>query len=222
MSALKLKVSGVCLGLLFVPCPLLVAASVYAQSLDGEPLIDFQHQWAHIKYQLPETGREAAYSRLYAQIKRARIAHPDRADLWTWEAIVLANEAGARHSLASIKMLGEAKELLEKAIVIRPDAALAYAFLGDLYHNMPGWPVGFGSDRKAGHYLKKALNIAPNSLDGNYFMGMYLRDRKHFSEAIPYLQRAMHAPPRPGMSVADTGRKADAARLLRHLRNMRH
>jgi len=195
---------------------LLLAPEPLAQVEVGDSLAALRHTWAHIKYQLPETQRETAYARLHARARRIRTAHPDYASLWIWEAIILANEAGEKHSLASIQMIKKAKLLLEKAISIHPnaDAGLAYGFLGNLYHSMPGWPIGFGDERKAEYYLKKALAIEPNGLDENYFAGIYMRDGKRFAEAVFYFRHALHAPPRPGMDVADAGRKADAARLL--------
>jgi len=198
-----------------------VISIAHAAAGEQEGVAGLRREWAHIKYQLPAVQREAAYARLYTRSERVRKAHPSDASTWIWEAVILANEAGEKHSLASIPMIKKAKHLLEKAISIRPDAeaGLAYAFLGDLYHSMLGWPLGFGSNTKAEYFLRKALNIAPNSLDGNYFMAIYLRDQGRLTKAIPYFRRAIQAPPRSGMHVADAGRKANAASLLRHVMN---
>ena len=56
-------------------------------------------------------------------------------------------------------------------------AALALAVsLGTLYHRVPGFSVGFGSDRKAKEYLEKAVAINPDGIDRNYFYGEFLYD----------------------------------------------
>ncbi len=195
---------------------LMLAYTVQAASGAAFTLADIRHEWAHIKYQLPVAQREAAYARLHGLAREMRMAHPADASMWLWEAIILANEAGEKHSLASVQMIRQAKSLLEKALSISPNAGdgLACAFLGNLYHSMPGWPVGFGDNARAEYYLRKALAIAPGSLDTNYFMGSFLLDRKHLIDAAAYLKKALDAPPRPGMDVADAGRKADAARKL--------
>ncbi len=180
-------------------------------------LVEIKREWAQIKYRLPPPRRAAAFARLRLRIEDMRRRRPGDACLWLWNAVVLANEAGARHAFSSIGMIRKARIMLEKAIAIDPqaDGGLAQAFLGDLYHSMPPWPLGFGDDNTAGAYLRRALRIAPRSLDANYFMGTFLFDNKHFAQAAVYLRRALKAPPRPGLEVADAGRKADAARLLR-------
>jgi len=200
---------------------LLFVSQVYAQPAiyAGSGIrstADLGRAWAHAKYHLPAVQRQEAYAHLYVVAGRMRKAHSGDAALWIWEAIILANEAGEKHSLASISMIKQAKRLLEQSLSLAPAASnsLTYAFLGNLYHKMPGWPIGFGNDAKAEYYLRKALTIKPNGLDENYFMGIYLMDKKRFSDAVIYLRKAIDAPPRPGMDVADVGRKADAVMLL--------
>jgi len=209
------KTTGPFRWFLFTAC-LFFASNAYAEPVTYLSAADLRHAWAHIKYQLPAGQREEAYARLNAIARRMRMAHPDDVSLWTWEAIILANEAGEKHSLASVQMIKRTKHLIEKSLSLAPDAenSLAYAFLGNLYHEMPGWPIGFGNDARAEYYLRKALAIRPDGLDENYFMGSYLRDKKRFSGAISHLRKAIDALPRPGMEVADTRRKADAAILL--------
>ena len=52
----------------------------------------------------------------------------------------------------------------------------AYTSLGTLYHKLPGFPIAFGSDKKARMYLEKALQISPDAIDPNYFYGEFLYD----------------------------------------------
>ena len=55
--------------------------------------------------------------------------------------------------------------------------------------------------------LQKALALNPQGIDPNYFFGEYLVETRHADEAIPYLERALQAAPRPGRQVADSGRR---------------
>ena len=37
--------------------------------------------------------------------------------------------------------------------------AAAYNALGMLYHKVPGWPISFGSNKKARDYFEKAIAL---------------------------------------------------------------
>ena len=50
--------------------------------------------------------------------------------------------------------------------------------------------------------------------DPNYFYAEYLVETGRRADAVPYLERALAAPPRPGRQVADEGRRAEARQLL--------
>jgi tetratricopeptide (TPR) repeat protein len=90
----------------------------------------------------------------------------------------------------------------------------AYTSLGTLYHKMPGWPIAFGSDKKARQYLEKALQISPAAIDPNYFYGEFLYDDGDYADALRYLEIAQKAAPRPGREIADAGRQAEISALM--------
>jgi len=118
--------------------------------------------------------------------------------------------------LGALALAKESKADLEKAISINGDALLgsAYTSLGALYFNVPGWPVGFGDDKKAEKLLKQALTLNPSGIDSNYFYADYLISEKKYAQAREYLLKAQQAPARPGRSVADAGRKQEIAAKL--------
>jgi len=89
--------------------------------------------------------------------------------------------------------------------------------LGTLYAKVPGWPVGFGDERKAEALLLKALQINPNGIDPNYFYGEFLRDQGDTAKARLYLLRARKATPRPGRELADQGRQSEISAVLKSL-----
>ena len=93
----------------------------------------------------------------------------------------------------------------------------AYTALGALYYKVPGWPIGFGNDRKAKDYLDRALAIAPGAVDVNYFYGDFMLEQGEKAKARAFLEKALQAPARPGRADEDQGRKreieAELARL---------
>jgi len=203
--------------LLPVSLLILAAPSPCAEPATDAALAAVQKAWAHIKYQLPKNQRKAAFHKLYARTKQIRITHTGKAGPLLWEGIILSDYAGERGGLRALQMIKRSRDLFEKALKINPDVShgAAYTQLGMLYYEVPDWPLGFGDMDKARSLLKKGLSLSPNGLDANYFMGKFLLRQKKYREAARYFQRAMHAPARPAMPVADAGRKADTARLLR-------
>ncbi len=195
---------------------LLLAPIPMARAGLDDSLAALQHQWAHIKYQLPKNQRQAAFRKLHARAKQIRITHAGKAGPLLWEGIILTDYAGERGGLRALQMIKRSRGLFEKALKINPDVShgAAYTQLGILYYEVPGWPLGFGDMDKARSLLKKGLSLSPDGLDANYFMGKFLLRRKQYREAARYFQRAMHAPARPAMPVADAGRKSDAKSML--------
>jgi Tfp pilus assembly protein PilF len=115
--------------------------------------------------------------------------------------------------------LGPAKEARAKfeAALAMDENALegsAHTSLGTLYHKVPGFPIAFGSDKKARMHLEKALKISPNAIDPNYFYGEFLYDEGEYAQALKHLETALKAPPRPGREIADAGRQQEIKALI--------
>jgi len=134
--------------------------------------------------------------------------------------VVRASEAGAKGGLGGLKLAKAARRLLLAAEKIDPEALDGdiYVTLGALYTQAPGWPIAFGDKKKAERYLKRALALHPDHIDPNYFYGDWLMRRHRYGDAIPYLERALAAPPRPGRPVADAGRRALVEKALERAR----
>lgn len=90
----------------------------------------------------------------------------------------------------------------------------AYTSLGALYYQVPGWPLSFGDDDRAEHYLRRGLAVNPEGLDSLYFWGDYLHEQGRDEEARKALRQALAAAPRPGRERADAGRREEIRRLL--------
>lgn len=179
-----------------------------------------QRSWDHINYEVPQGTRRAEMARLNTQADAVVAASPGRAEPLIWSAIITASEAGLRGGLGALGLAREARTLLERAEAINPRAlnGAALTSLGSLYAQVPGPPIGFGNRARARTYLQRALSIAPNDVDANYFMGDLLNREHDYAGAARSLERALSAPARPGRAAADRGRKAEARTLLAQVR----
>ncbi len=174
--------------------------------------------WAKYKYQTPKQERKSAFEQLAKQAATVSKLYPDRAEPLIWEAIIIASAAGEQGGigLSALSMVKQAKKLLEQAEQL--DAAAlngsVYTSLGSLYYQVPGWPLAFGSDKKALEYLQKALSLNPAGIDPNYFYGDFLLSKKDFKGAIEAFNLALDAPLRPDRPVADRGRRKEIRAAL--------
>ena len=182
----------------------------------GDAVTELQRDWERIRYQSPAAEREKAFEALSAKAHKVSESFPGRAEPLVWEGIIVSSWAGEKGGLGALGLVKQAKALYESAIAIDGNAleGSAYNSLGVLYYKVPGWPIAFGDKAKAKELLQKALAINPNGIDANFFYGEYLVETRHPQEAVPYLERALQAPPRPGRQVADTGRREEARDLL--------
>ena len=181
---------------------------------------DIQQEWAQINYRRPAAERQAAFEALATRAHELTVANPERSEPRVWEGIVLSSLAGEKGGLGGLGLAKRAKALYEDAIRIDGNVldGSAYNSLGVLYYKVPGWPVGFGDKHKAQELLKKALAINPSGIDPNYFYADYLVQTGSGADAVPYLERALAAPPRAGRQLADEGRRGEARQLLERAR----
>jgi tetratricopeptide (TPR) repeat protein len=203
------------LGLMLALGPL----SAFGAPVD-DAVIDLQRDWEVIRYQTPAAEREKRFESLAAKAHQVSEAFRGRSEPLVWEGIIVSSWAGEKGGLGALGLVKQAKGLYEQAIQIDAKAldGSAYNSLGVLYYKVPGWPLGFGDKDKARDLLQKALVLNPQGIDANYFYGEYLAETHQAEDAVPYLERALQAPARPGRQVADTGRREEARALLAKLK----
>jgi tetratricopeptide (TPR) repeat protein len=196
---------------------LLVSIASHAAAPDpafDAELLSIQQAWAKANYETPAgEARKEAFDVLEKRAEAFTKQHPGRAEALIWEGIIESSYAGAKGGLGALGLAKEARGNLEAAIKIDPAAldGSAYTSLGTLYYRVPGFPVGFGDHDKARQLLQQALK--PNGIDPNYFYADFLYTEGEYAAALPYLEKAAKAPPRPGREAADKGRHADIAAL---------
>ena len=193
----------------------LLAGPARADALDNA-IAGLQHDWEVIRYQTPAAEREKRFEALAARAHDVAQTFPGRAEPLVWEGIVVSSWAGEKGGLGALSLAKKAKALYEAAIEIDGNTldGSAYNSLGVLYYKVPGWPIGFGDKARARELLQKALSINPQGIDPNFFYGEYLVETRQPESALPYLERALQAPPRPGRNIADTGRREEARALI--------
>ncbi|MFM2481987.1 tetratricopeptide repeat protein [Celerinatantimonas sp. YJH-8] len=194
---------------------------VQAQSLSPEAELTYlQHQWAVCQYQVhKDKAQQSCLTDLVARNRQDLQNMPEHPEIQVWLAINLSSLAGSKGGIGALSLVKEAKKLLEQVIDTAPStlSGSAYTSLGALYYQVPGWPIGFGSDKKAKQLLKQALKMNPDGLDSNFFYADFLLDQGDKKQAKRYFLKALQAAPRANRPLADQGRRAEIQKKLQGL-----
>ncbi|MEP3857007.1 MAG: hypothetical protein ABJM39_08205 [Porticoccus sp.] len=181
-----------------------------------EEISTLQKRWAEVNYQMEGEAQSEAFASLATEADAVVSRHPDNAAPLIWRGIIKSTYAGAKGGLGALSLAKSSKADLEAALTIDPQAlhGSAYTSLGTLYCHVPGWPIGFGDDKKAEKLLLKALAINPDGIDSNYFYADYLIGKKRYQDARTYLLKAKKAAPRINRPLADAGRQKEISQAL--------
>jgi tetratricopeptide (TPR) repeat protein len=197
--------------------PPAIAETLPANS--SNTLQDLQQKWAEANYEMQGDAQVERFESLVAEAEAAAAAHPTDPEILIWEGIIKSTSAGKAGGLSALSLVKGARTALEQAMKI-DDMALngsAYTSLGALYYQVPGWPIAFGSDKKARELLEKAIQVNPNGIDSNFFYGDFLLQQKDYAAARLAFEKALAAPDRPGRVLADTGRRLEIRERLERL-----
>ncbi|WP_438957954.1 tetratricopeptide repeat protein [Porticoccus sp.] len=181
-----------------------------------EEISTLQKRWAEVNYQMEGETQSEAFASLATETDAVVSRYPDNAAPLIWRGIIKSTYAGAKGGLGALSLAKSSKADLEAALAIDPQAldGSAYTSLGTLYCHVPGWPIGFGDDKKAEKLLLKALAINPDGIDSNYFYADYLIGKKRYQDARTYLLKAKKAAPRINRPLADAGRQKEISQAL--------
>jgi len=205
---------------LYLLIALAALASLSWSSLaSASSLEQLQQRWAEVNYQMQGNQQLSGFETLISDAGAMLEKQPESAPLLIWRGIIQSTYAGAKGGLGALKVAKAAKRDFEKAMTIDADAldGSAYTSLGTLYANVPGWPIGFGSDKQARRLLEKAQQINPQGIDSNYFYAEYLRGEGELELARQHYQIALQAPTREGRALADQGRRQEIIDALEKL-----
>jgi tetratricopeptide (TPR) repeat protein len=174
-------------------------------------------RWEHIKFD--EDGSPNQFDHIDALAKLAAglvEKYPGRVEPLIWEGIVTSEEAGMAGTLSAMGYAKKAKAVLEQAYE-RDPAALdggAPTSLGVLYSRVPGWPIGFGDNKKALELLTQGVSLAPNGMDANYFYADFLMTQHDYAAADKVLKHALALPPQTDRPLWDKNRRAVIRELM--------
>ncbi len=127
------------------------------------------------------------------------------AGLTTMAGYFNAQYAGYKSGIGALKYAKTARKHLEKAIKLDPELydAAAHTILGTLYFRVPGWPIGYGSKKKAEKNYKKAVELAPAGIEANFSYAQFLWAQERYQECDKYLRLAQQSDPRPDQTRTD-------------------
>jgi len=186
----------------------------------SEAVLGLQHQWAEANYATAEGQKEAVFKALVENSAALTAKYPQRAEPKIWEAIIRAGYAGAMGGMSSMfnamPQMEQGRDLLLEAEKIDPLSmhGSIYTTLGSFYYMVPGGFIGFGDDDKALEYLNKAIALAPDDMDANYFMGDFWLEKKKYKHALPYFEKVLALPDVAERPLYSKGRKAEAVEKL--------
>jgi tetratricopeptide (TPR) repeat protein len=187
-----------------------------------EEVKQVQSRWADVNY-MPtqndeqEEAKVKAFEQLSQLASQVALKKENQPEALVWEGIVYSSYAGAKGGLGALSLAKHAKASYEEAIKINGDVldGSAYTSLGVLYSKVPGWPVGFGSDKKALQFLEQGLARNPDGIDANYFYAEFMyEEEEDYHKAKQHLLKAKQAAPRADRISADEGRLQEITRLM--------
>lgn len=212
----------------FVPLVALAFSLVSVNASTKTLTLDqLQSMWDIANFELSGDEQLASFDTLLEQVDallsriETKQSSGSKADALIWRGIIKSSYAGITGGLGALSLAKAARKDLEEALQIdsKALAGSAQTTLGSLYANVPGWPVGFGSAKKARTFLKQGVDLDPDGLDSNCFYGVFLLDEKEYSLAQTHLMHALEAQPRPGRKVADRGRRVEIQAALARVRD---
>ncbi|MBN2444714.1 MAG: hypothetical protein JXJ04_25385 [Spirochaetales bacterium] len=103
-----------------------------------------------------------------------------------WKSSNMGRWGQVKGILDSLGKAGPMQKLLEKAININPEHADSYFVLGELYDELPGFPVSFGSIDNAVSLARKSIAIFEKDYaagkEKKFIYGYYIKLAKHLEK----------------------------------------
>ncbi len=186
-----------------------LSAGTHAQM--NPEVIAVRSQWEQVNYLSEDADKEKEYLALMEQCEILNRGDNATVEGIIWCGVVKSTYAGYTSGLGALKYAKQARVDMEKSLDMNDEAldGAASTTLGTLYARVPGWPLGFGDDKKARHYLLAGLAVNPEGIEGNYFYAEFLYEQGEYEEARKYLGIASKAKDRPGRAVSDNGRRIE-------------
>ena len=163
-------------------------------------------EWARAKYlSNSDDERKEKMEPIGAEADALVKRYPGRVEALIWDGIVTSERASLTWGISALTLATKARDILIEAEKMDPAAldAGAPTSLGVLYYRVPGFPIGWGDNEKARHYLEEAVHNAPNGRDAHYFYADFLYEQGQYKEAEAVLKKALAMPHHPERPVWD-------------------
>lgn len=175
------------------------------RALDAD-ILNLAESWAEAKYlSRDDSERQEKMEPVGVAADALVKRYPGRVEALIWDGIITSERASLTWGLTALNLAAKARDMLIKAEKLDPKAldAGAPTSLGVLYYRVPGFPIGWGSNDKARHYLEEAVKNAPNGRDAHYFYADFLYEQGQYKEAEAVLEKALTLPPHPERPIWD-------------------
>lgn len=205
------------LGPVFAACLFATVAHGSDNATMDAQVLHIDNEWARIKYQVQDKSEQLREIEALAKDAATLVdRYPGRAEPLLWQGIVTSEEAALASVFHQLGLARDARRMFEKAESIDPKAlnGAVTMSLGVIYYRVPGFPIGFGDDDVARHYLEAAVAMDPGGLDSGYFYGDFLVKKGEYDHARDVLQHALEAPADTERPVWDAGRRGEIRTLL--------
>jgi len=185
--------------------PLLTVAALLwlltaaAQAMDAKQA---EQQWEAF-VTLEKKQRQAHLETFAEQIKQWLVAEPTSVAALVWHGTVLESLAREVGGFTGLRYAKQARAQLEQALELDAEGCngMAQLRLGLLYERAPGWPVAFGSLKRAEEQFLAALAVRPEGVDTNFYYAAYLKFLGRNKAAMEHAKQALAGTPRKGYEV---------------------
>ncbi|WP_234052773.1 MULTISPECIES: tetratricopeptide repeat protein [unclassified Xanthobacter] len=196
--------------LMLLAAPAAWTTAARADDALGAQVKQLQIKWETIKFTVPEGDKQTEQmNALGTEADALAAKYPDRVEALIWDGVVTSERASMVNPISALSLATRARDTLEKAYKMNPDALEAGAptSLGVLYYRVPSFPVAFGDKAKARHLLEQATAAAPNGLDAWYFYGDFLLSQGEYAKAREAFTHALAIPTHPDRPLWDENRR---------------
>src|SRR6056300_1740906 len=122
-----------------------------AWSVSAQPLTALIHSWERANFLLDGEEQKLAFDALLEKAEELREGGANSPEYLLWAGIIESSYAGEIGGLSALGHAKQAKKDFEAALSHGdPEVTpAALASLATLHAKVPGWPIGFGNDKKA-------------------------------------------------------------------------
>jgi len=195
-------------------CGFLLLCSAW--SVSAQPLTGLIHSWEKANFLLDGEEQKLAFDALLEKAEELREGGAISPEYLLWAGIIESSYAGEIGGLTALGHAKQAKKDFEAALDLDPSGVngAALGSLGTLYSKVPGWPIGFGSAKKARALFEQAENEGANSLDFYIMYAEFALEQNDTMLARRLLDKAAMVPTRPDRQVTDAARHKERKALL--------